>query len=216
MDFISDMLQDLLNILFSYTGDLGVAIVIVTLIVKLILMPLSIKQRLAMSKQQELAKKVNYIKDKYKNNTKELENQLQKHSQESIKSMLGCFTAVLQMPIIYALYRTFLNMTYVSDSILIPWISNLNVADNLFIIPCIYTLTMLAPNLVCYIPYFNDSSKVVFNKNMIISTVIISFILTVKTPVSICLYFITSSIYSLLEDICMKVYVKEKNASVIN
>lgn len=43
MDFISDMLQDLLNILFSYTGDLGVAIVIVTLIVKLVLMPLSIK-----------------------------------------------------------------------------------------------------------------------------------------------------------------------------
>lgn len=169
-----------------------------------------------MSEQQELAKKANYIKDKYKNNTKELENQLQKYSQESIKSMLGCSTAVLQMPIIYALYRTFLNMTYVSDSILIPWISNLNVADNLFIIPCIYTLTMLAPNLVCYIPYFNDNSKVVFNKNMIISTVIISFILTVKTPVSICLYFITSSIYSLLEDIFIKVYVKEKNGSVIN
>ncbi len=59
-----------------------------------------------MSKQQELAEKVNDVKEKYKNNTKELENQLQKYSQESMKSMLGCFTLVLQMPIVYALYNT--------------------------------------------------------------------------------------------------------------
>ena len=216
MDFISGMLQELLNILFSYTGDLGVAIVIVTLIVKVVLMPLSLKQRLAMSKQQELSEKINDIKEKYKNNTKELENQLQKYSKESIKSMLGCFTVVLQMPIVYALYSTFLNMPHISASILIPWISNLNVSDNLFIIPCIYTLTMLAPSLICYIPYFKDSSKAIFNKNMIISTVIISFILTVKTPVSICIYFITSSVYSLLEDICIRVYIKGKNNSFIN
>ena len=39
MNFISGMLQDLLNILFSFTGDLGVAIVVITLMVKLILMP---------------------------------------------------------------------------------------------------------------------------------------------------------------------------------
>ena len=216
MDFISCMLQELLNILFSYTGDLGIAIVIVTFIVKVLLMPLSLKQRLSMSKQQELAERVNDIKEKYKNNTKELEKQLQKYSHESIKSMLGCFTLVLQMPIIYSLYSTFLNMPHVSTSILTPWISNLNVSDNLFIVPCIYTLTMLAPSLISYIPYFKNSSKVVLNKNMIISTVIMSFILTVKTPVSLCIYFITSSVYSLVEDICIRVYIKGKNNSVIN
>lgn len=50
MNFISSILQDLLSILFSFTGDLGVAIVVVTLIVKLILMPLSMKQKLSMRK----------------------------------------------------------------------------------------------------------------------------------------------------------------------
>ena len=217
MDFISGMLQELLNILFSYTGDLGIAIVVVTLIVKIILMPLSLKQKLSMNKQQELTEKINYIKEKYKNNTKELESQLQKYSQESIKSTLGCFTLILQMTIVYSLYNTFLNMNHISNSILIPWVSNLNLSDNLFIVPCIYTLTMLAPSLVNYIPYLRVSSKAVLNKQMLISTVIISFILTAKTPVALGIYFITSSIYSLIEDICFRIYIKNhKNKLIIN
>ncbi len=233
MNFISGMLQDLLNILFSFTGDLGVAIVVITLMVKLILMPLSLKQKFAMRKQQDLAEKMNDIKEKYKNNAKEMEKQLQEHSMETMKSMMGCkqlqehsmetmksmmgcSTILLQMPIVCALYQTFLNMPHTSPSVLIPWISSLNVSDNLFIIPCIYTLTMLAPNLISMIPYFRTKSQVMFNKQMIISTVIMGFLLTAKTPVAIGLYFITSSLYTLIEDICFRIYVKNKNNLSVN
>ena len=216
MNFISGILQDLLNTLFSFTGDLGVAIVIITLMVKLILMTLSLKQKFAMRNQQDLAEKMNHIKEKYKNNSKELEKQLQEHSAETMKSMMGCSTILLQMPIVCALYNTFLNMPHSSASVLIPWISSLNVSDNLFIIPCIYTLTMLAPNLISMIPYFRITSKVVFNKQMLIITVIMGFLLTARTPVAIGLYFITSSLYSLIEDICFKIYVKNKINLSIN
>lgn len=216
MNFISSMLQDLLNTLFSYTGDLGVSIVLITLLVKLILMPLSLKQKFAMRKQQDLVENMEHIKEKYKNNTKELEKQIQQHSAETMKSMLGCSTLLLQMPIVYALYNTFLNMPHNDRSVLIPWISSLNVCDNLFIIPCIYTLAMLAPNLIGLISYFKASSKVAFNKHMVISTAIMSFILTAKTPVAIGLYFITSSIYSFVEDICFKIYIKQKNKLSFN
>lgn len=216
MNFISNILQDLLNTLFSFTGDLGAAIVIITLIVKLLLMPLSLRQKLAMRKQQDLAEKMKHIKEKYKNNAKELEKQLQKHSVESMKSMLGCSTLLLQMPVVYALYHTFLNMPKGSTSVLIPWISNLNVSDNLFIIPCIYALTMLAPSLISFIPYFKASAQTALNKQMIVSTVIMSFVLTVRTPVAIGLYFITSSIYSLIEDVCFRIYVKQKNRLIVN
>ncbi len=209
MNFISSMLQDLLNILFSFTGDLGVAIVVMTLIVKLILMPLSLKQKFAMKRQQDLVEKVNQVKEKYKHNTKEMEKRLQEYSSETMKSMMGCSTILIQMPILCSLYNIFLNMTNSSASVLIPWISSLNMWDNLFIIPCIYTLTMLAPNFISMIPYFKTTSKTVINKQILISTVIMGFLLTARTPVAIGLYFITSSIYSLIEDICFRVYVKK-------
>lgn len=82
MDFISSILQGLLSILFNFTGDFGISIVLITLIVKLVLMPLSLKQRFSVKKQQELAEKMEHIKEKYKNDTKELEKQIQVSSVE--------------------------------------------------------------------------------------------------------------------------------------
>lgn len=45
MNIISSILQDLLNILFGFTGDIGISIVIITLLVKLLLIPLTVKQK---------------------------------------------------------------------------------------------------------------------------------------------------------------------------
>lgn len=216
MNFISSILQEVLNTLFSFTGDLGISIVIITVIVKLLLLPLSLKQKFAMKKQQDLAEKMDNLKEKYKNNAKELEKQMQAYSVESMKSMMGCSTLLLQMPIIYALYNTFLSMPAEATSVLIPWISSLNVSDSLLIIPCIYTLTMLAPNFINFIPYFKVKTKASLNKPMIFSTILMSLMLTIKTPVALGLYFITSSAYSLIEDVCFRIYVKQKSKLILN
>lgn len=214
MDFISNMLQSLLNILLDCTGDLGIAIVIITLLVKVFLMPLSIKQKISMKNQQILGEKINKLKEKYKNNPKKLESELKKYSKDSLKGMLGCTTLLLQMPIIYSLYHTFVKMPYGYSTILVPWINNLNLPDNLFIIPCIYTLIVLAPNLINYIPYFKAASKTSPNKEMILTTVIISILLTLRTPVALGIYFITSSLYSFVEDILFKTYIIHKNEAI--
>ncbi|BFL94760.1 TPA: YidC/Oxa1 family membrane protein insertase [Clostridioides difficile] len=105
-------------------------------------------------------------------------------------------------------------MTKEFTTIIIPWIANLGTFDNLFILPCIYTLIMLASNLVNYIPYLKINSQVKFNKQMAVVTTITSLILTVRTPVAIGLYFITSAIYSLIEDICFRIYFNRKNRIV--
>lgn len=60
---------------------------------------------------------------------------------------------------------------------------------------------MLAPSLISYIPYFKTSFQVALNKHMDIMTVVMSFILTVRTPFVLGLYFITSDVYTLIEDI---------------
>ncbi|MEG0237941.1 hypothetical protein, partial [Cetobacterium sp.] len=61
------------------------------------------------------------------------------------------------------------------------------------------------------IPYFKTSSQVALNKHMAIITVVMSFILTARTPVALGLYFITSGVYALIEDICFRIYFKSKN-----
>lgn len=74
---------------------------------------------------------------------------------------------------------------------------------------------MLAPNLINYIPYFKVNSQRAFNKQTLIMTTIMSLILTVKTPVALGLYFITSAIYALIEEICFRIYFNQKNKLVL-
>lgn len=114
-----------------------------------------------------MAEELEELKEKYKNNSKELEEQMKIHATKNMKSMLGCFAILLQMPILFSLYNTFLNLPRNFSSLMVPWISNLSMSDDLYIIPCIYSLTMLAPSLINYIPYFKNTSKVVFNKQML-------------------------------------------------
>lgn len=56
MNIISNLLNLSLNYFFNITGDLGIAIILLTILVKLILMPISFKQKLSMYSQQEFSK----------------------------------------------------------------------------------------------------------------------------------------------------------------
>lgn len=66
------------------------------------------------------------------------------------------------------------------------------------------------------IPYFRTKSQVMFNKQMIIYIVTMGFLLTAKTSVAIWLYFITSSLYTLVEDVYFTIYVNNKNNLSVN
>ena len=140
------------------------------------------------------------IKAKYKNNSRELDKRLQEYSKESMKNLSGCLGMFIQLPIIYALFNVFSNLNISSGSILIPWVSSLGLHDNYFIVPIIYVLTMLAPNLISYIPYFNVKGKAALNKANMISTIFIGLMFTMKAPVALGLYFISSSLFSLIEE----------------
>lgn len=68
MNIISDLLNSSLNYFFNITGDLGIAIILLTILVRGLLMPLSFKQKLSMQTQLKLSKGLEEIKEKYKKN----------------------------------------------------------------------------------------------------------------------------------------------------
>lgn len=68
MNIISNLLNLALNYFFNITGDLGIAIIILTILVKIFLIPISFKQKLNMFSQQKFSKGLEEIKEKYKNN----------------------------------------------------------------------------------------------------------------------------------------------------
>lgn len=145
MNIISNLLNVSLNYFFNITGDLGIAIILLTILVKLILMPISFRQKLSMYSQQEFSKGLEEIKEKYKSNKEKLEIETQKYFKQNARGMIGILSSLLQIPIVFNLYRVILNMPMQLGTALIPWVVSLKMSDSLFIVPAIYAVSMLSP-----------------------------------------------------------------------
>lgn len=108
--FLGDLMVNLLNYLRDLTGNYGMAIILTTVIIKLVLLPLSIKQEKSMRQQQKIKPLLDKLNEKYKGKTKDAEYQkeLQEiYKSEGVNPFLGCLPLLIQFPILIMLYRTF-------------------------------------------------------------------------------------------------------------
>ncbi|WP_035293427.1 membrane protein insertase YidC [Clostridium sp. KNHs214] len=213
MNIIFNALNYILNYIFNITGDLGIAIILITILVRICLIPISIKQKKSMYHQQCMSKKIEDIKNKYGNNKAKLQQELQKCYTENAKSMLGCLISLLQLPIISSLYFVIMKMPISVGSILVPWVCSIKLPDPHFIIPTIYLFVSICPNLLSYIPYLNYLKSPLKNESVklsLLTTSIFSLVLTVKAPIALGIYFITTGLFSLFEEIIYRIYMRKK------
>jgi membrane protein insertase Oxa1/YidC/SpoIIIJ len=84
MNIIFNGLNTLLSHIFSLTGDWGIAIIFMTVIVRAFISPMSIKQKISMQEQQENVKIMQSIQEKYKNDKKKLESEMKKYQEKII------------------------------------------------------------------------------------------------------------------------------------
>lgn len=210
MDIISNILNFSLSYFFNVTGDLGIAIILLTISVKFLLMPLSLKQKISMQSQQKLSKGLEEIKQKYKNNKEKLDIETKKYCEQNAKGMLGCLTSLLQIPVVFTLYNVILKMPMQVGTIIVPWVASLKMADSFFIVPAIYAISMLSPNILPYIPFLRITAQAKLSKTNVIITSVMGVLITFKAPVALGLYFITSSLFSLVEEVVFRLYIKRR------
>ncbi len=106
-------------------ADAGVAIIILTVVVRLILYPLSKKAVLTQVRMQEISPALAVIKEKYKNNSQEqAKKTLELYREQGVNPFSGVFVLLIQLPIIFALYKIFLDAGFpnVDSSILYSFV----------------------------------------------------------------------------------------------
>ncbi|AEF95561.1 membrane protein insertase, YidC/Oxa1 family [Desulfotomaculum nigrificans CO-1-SRB] len=111
-DYIKTGMTDLMNLLYGFTVQIGVpsyalAIIILTVIIKMALYPLSKKQMRSMVMMQKLAPEIKQIQDKYKGKDPQKMQQMimELYKENNVNPMAGCLPLLIQMPILIALYR---------------------------------------------------------------------------------------------------------------
>lgn len=105
MDIITKPLGWILNLCNTLVGNYGLAIIIFTILIKLILLPLTVKQQRSMMKTQRLQPLLNELQQKYANDKEKMQMETMKLYQKyKINPMSGCLPLLIQLPILLALY----------------------------------------------------------------------------------------------------------------
>ena len=103
-----DFVVHILNAVYGIVGDYGLAIIIVTILMRIIILPLTLKQEKSMKKMKELQPELEKIKEKYKDDPQEYQRKTAELYKESgVNSLGGCLPLLIQMPIFVALYWAF-------------------------------------------------------------------------------------------------------------
>ena len=114
MAYFQGVMKQLMDLIYGYTNSYGIAIILLTVLIKLILLPFSFMQINSMKKMQEIAPMQKKLQEKYKNDKEKLNTEIMKLYQENkINPMGGCLPLLIQFPFIIALFRYFKPMTSV-------------------------------------------------------------------------------------------------------
>lgn len=189
-------MEIIINFLYSLTNDLGITIILLTIGVKLLLLPISFKSRKSATKQTEISKQMEEVKIKYSKNKRKREMELEKLQGESMKNTGGCLLMFLQLPVISLLYTSINSITLDGSSILTPWVYSLKMADPLYIVPILYLIISLVP---LFIKHLRDKNFKIFSVINMIPIIMTMFLVT-STPLILGLYFLTSRIFSFIEE----------------
>jgi YidC/Oxa1 family membrane protein insertase len=142
VDFISNVLQ----FLFEMTANMGIpsygiAIILLTVIIKVVLFPLTFKQVKSMKAMQTLQPEMKRIQEKHKKTPEKAQQEIMAlYKKEGVNPLAGCLPLIVQLPILFALFRALDNFEYtVIPSFL--WIPNLSNPDPI-ILPILVAGTM--------------------------------------------------------------------------
>lgn len=211
-------------------GNWGVSIIILTLILKIILFPLNKNQAVGSLKMQELQPRMKEVQEKYKNDQAKLGAEMQKlYKEVGYNPMSGCLPMIVQMFILFAMYNVFNNyFEFRGASFVAGWIDDLSTGDsiwtwnkaipfvsgftmnNLRLLPFIYTISQLLNGKITQFGNPGAASTQGQMKMMTYGMPIMFFFLFYNVPSGLLLYWTTSNILQIGQQIVINSVMKKK------
>ena len=104
-EFFANIFGYLLELLYNLVNNYGLAIILFTILIKIILLPLYIKQQKSLKKSTEMQEKMKVIQFKYKNNPEKLNQEIMNlYKSEKISPFSGCLTAIIQLLLLLSIF----------------------------------------------------------------------------------------------------------------
>ncbi|MGK0290064.1 MAG: YidC/Oxa1 family membrane protein insertase [bacterium] len=141
--FLAHPLLATLRWLQGIVHNWGIAIIILTILVRLILFPLAFKGMMSMQKMSKLNPRMKVLREKYKGNKEKLNQEIMElYRKNKVNPVGGCFPLLMQVPIFIALYSALLPAIELRHQPFFLWMSDLSAADHTLVLPILMGVSM--------------------------------------------------------------------------
>jgi YidC/Oxa1 family membrane protein insertase len=191
-----------LNFLHAYVGNYGIAIIILTIIIKILFWPLSQKSYKSMEKMKKIQPLMAQVREKYKDDRDQMNKEvMQLYKSHKVNPAGGCLPMLLQIPVFFALYQALLGAIELRHAAFIPhlpftdivWLADLSAKDPFYITPIIMGATMFLQQKMT--PTAGDPTQA---KIMLFMPIIFTFIF-LSFPSGLVLYWMVNNILSIAQ-----------------
>ena len=220
---IADLIIKVMDGLYQVTAAIGfpsyaLAIIMISILLKLILYPLMQKQMKSTMNMQEVQPKLEYVQKKYKNNPEKMNEEVMKlYKEYDINPMAGCLPLLIQMPILIGLFMALRQYNFDPiEHATFFWVPNLGQADPLHILPVLVALTMYAQQKVTMSSTAGNEQTAQMMKTMLYMMPAMMLFVCWSMPAGLCLYWAFFSVLSIIQQYFMnKQKKKEMEARAI-
>jgi YidC/Oxa1 family membrane protein insertase len=201
-DVIAKPLIKGLNFLHAYVGNYGIAIIILTIIIKILFWPLSQKSYKSMEKMKKIQPLMAQVREKYKDDRDQMNKEvMQLYKAHKVNPAGGCLPMLLQIPVFFALYQALLGAIELRHAAFIPhlpftdivWLADLSAKDPFYITPIIMGATMFLQQKMT--PTAGDPTQA---KIMLFMPIVFTFIF-LSFPSGLVLYWMVNNILSIAQ-----------------
>ncbi len=193
----------LMKQIYRFVGNWGWAIVIVTILIKLVFYKFSEASYVSMAKMRELGPKMKALKERYGDDRQKMSQAtMELYKKEKINPLSGCLPQLIQIPFFIALYYVLLEAVQLRQAPFIFWIHDLSVRDPYFILPVLMGISMFLTQKIT--PMSPDPAQ---QKMMMIMPVFLT-VLFASFPAGLTLYWLVNYICTGLQ----QWYVMRKHA----
>lgn len=221
-------LKWLLQLFYRIIPNYGVAIILLTILTKVLLFPLTKKSTEATMRMQTLSPKIQELQAKYKENPQKLNAEMAAlYKKEGYNPMSGCLPLLIQFPIIIAMYNLFnTHFDLRGAEFISPWISDLSKPEFIFsfaphrlppplgwseirALPFIYLASQLAYGKLTQTPDQKGNSQM---KMMLYVMPIVFFFVLYDMPSGLLIYWILSNVLTLVQQLTLNKFLLKRKA----
>ncbi|MBO8172174.1 MAG: membrane protein insertase YidC [Bacillaceae bacterium] len=179
-------------------GNYGLAILIVTIIIRLLTLPLMLKQIKSSKQMQLIQPEMQKIREKFKDNQQKLQEETMKLFQKhNINPLAGCLPLLVQMPILIAFYHAIMRNSEVREHTFL-WM-DLGEKDPFYIIPLLAALTTYLQQKFMGVNQDNPQMKM-----MLVMMPILIFVFAIQFPSALSLYWVFGNIFTIVQTYFVK------------